>query len=224
LSKDRLVHDVQAFATEHETPIVHFARRQRKDDLAATYRAGFTASEGVVFVGVAQERAISFKAQEAHGLRGRFFTFSKQPVSVNHYYLYVQDPEWGPARLRRGGTYLPDPVRVGLNGRPEASKEWGKQHLHRAGIGFPSLDNGFLSCEQPDQLQAIAAPLGPAAVQAFFARWVAQLPWPLTPADRAAGFSHDLAIWQTEVSLTQVFDQPIQGRHFFEELIRENLD
>lgn len=27
-----------------------------------------------------------------------------------------------------------------------------------------------------------------------------------------------------EVSLTQVFDQPVQGRHFFEEVIRENLD
>src|SRR5260370_7419403 len=27
-----------------------------------------------------------------------------------------------------------------------------------------------------------------------------------------------------EVSLTQVFDEPIQGRHFFEEVIRENID
>jgi hypothetical protein len=215
---DRFVHDVQAFAAEHETPIVHFARGQRKDDLAATYRADCTASEGVVFVGVAQERAISFKAQEAHGLLGRFFTFSKQPVSVNHSYFYVQDPEWGPAFVQVG-TYLPYPVRGCLNGH-----EWVKQQLHRAGIGFASLDNGLLACEQPDQLQAIAATLGPEAVPAFFDRWVARLPWPLTPADRAAGFSHHLALWQTEVSLTQVFDQPIQGRHFFEELIRANLD
>src|SRR5712692_10111325 len=29
---------------------------------------------------------------------------------------------------------------------------------------------------------------------------------------------------QLEVSLTDVFDRPVQGRHFFEALIRENLD
>src|SRR5262249_39207048 len=33
-----------------------------------------------------------------------------------------------------------------------------------------------------------------------------------------------LAISQLEISLTQVFDRPVQGRHFFEAVIRENLD
>ena len=44
----------------------------------------------------------------------------------------------------------------------------------------------------------------------------------MTPADRAAGYDHRLA--QLEVSLTDVFDRPVPGRHFFEALIRENLD
>jgi hypothetical protein len=35
----------------------------------------------------------------------------------------------------------------------------------------------------------------------------------LRPEDRAAGFKHRLSIWQCEVSLTQVFDRPMQGRH-----------
>jgi hypothetical protein len=61
-------------------------------------------------------------------------------------------------------------------------------------------------------------------VQAFFDRWVDRLPWPLTAADRAAGYRHRLSIWQLEVSLTQVFDRPVQGRHFFEAVIRDNLD
>ena len=38
----------------------------------------------------------------------------------------------------------------------------------------------------------------------------------MTAADRAAGYDHRLAISQLEVSLTQVFDRPVQGRHFFE--------
>ena len=33
-----------------------------------------------------------------------------------------------------------------------------------------------------------------------------------------------LSIWQMEVSLTQIFDRPLRGREFFEEIIRDNLD
>src|ERR1039457_3042294 len=32
------------------------------------------------------------------------------------------------------------------------------------------------------------------------------------------------SIWQMEVSLTQIFDRPLRGREFFEEIIRDNLD
>jgi hypothetical protein len=74
------------------------------------------------------------------------------------------------------------------------------------------------------RLQQMCDRLGPADVQAFFDRWVPRLPWPLTPADRAAGYTHRLTIWQLEVSLTQVFRQPLWGRRFFEAVIRANLD
>jgi hypothetical protein len=139
-------------------------------------------------------------------------------VAVNHYYFYLQDREWGPAFVKIG-TYVPYPVKLCLNGH-----EWVKQQLARSRMRFESLDNGFLSCAAPERLQAICDALGPADVQAFFDRWSGRLPWPLTLADRAAGFAHRLALWQLEVSLTQVFDRPVQGRHFFEAVIRENLD
>src|SRR5882672_10870122 len=42
--------------------------------------------------------------------------------------------------------------------------------------------------------------------------------------DRAAGFDHRVTLCQVEISLTQIFDRPVQGRHFFEAVIRENLD
>ena len=73
-------------------------------------------------------------------------------------------------------------------------------------------------------LQTACDALGPADVQAFFDRWSHRLPWPLPPTDRRAGYDHRLAINQLEVSLTQVFDRPVQGRYFFEAVIRENLD
>jgi hypothetical protein len=216
---DRFVRDVTTFADAGKIPVVQFERGQRKDDIAAEHRARFTKPEGVVFIGVAQERASAFKARKLTGNeRGVLFEFSRQSVFVNHYYFYVQDREWGPGFVKVG-TYLPHPVRVCLNGH-----EWAKQQARQVGLGFTSLDNGFLACEDPERLQAICAGLGPTDVQRFFDRWSAHLPWPLTPADRAAGYQHRLSIWQLEVSRTQVFDQPVQGRHFFEAVIRENLD
>ena len=50
-------------------------------------------------------------------------------------------------------------------------------------------------------------------------------PAPLyTSADRKAGYRYDVSILQAEFALTQVLDQPVTGRIFFEEVIRENLD
>jgi len=106
---DRFVEAVQTFASQQQVPLVTFERDQRKDDVAAQDRARFEADEGVVFIGVAQEKASSFKCHtdtRPHG--GTTFTFSRQLVFVKHYYFYVQDREWGPAFIQVG-TYLPDP-------------------------------------------------------------------------------------------------------------------
>ena len=216
---DRFVASVEAFVQARGIPFIRFESGQRKDEVVAPYQERFPAREGVVLVGVAQEKMRSFKAAKRRGPQGGVtFDFSRQSVAVNHYYFYLQDREWGPAFVKIG-TYLPYPVKLCLNGH-----EWAKQQLKRGRIRFESLDNGFLSCAAPERLQAICDALGPADVQRFFDRWSARLPWPLSRADRAAGFVHQLALCQLEVSLTQVFDRPVQGRHFFEAVIRENLD
>jgi hypothetical protein len=216
---DRFVTAVEQFVVTHDIPVVHFVSGQRKDDIVAPYRARFTAREGVVVLGVAQEKMRAFKAHKRTGPGTRVtFDFSRQSVAVNHYYFYVHDRDWGPAFLKIG-TYLPYPVKLCLNGH-----EWVKQQLQRAHLAFESLDNGFLSCAAPDRLQTIADRLGPTDVQRFFTRWAQRLPWPLPPTDRAAGYEHRLAICQLEASLTQVFERPLPGRHFFEAVIRDNLD
>lgn len=216
---DRFVKSVEAFVEARGIPFIRFEPGEDKDEVVAPYRQRFHAREGVVLVGVAQEKMRSFKATKRRGPQGGVtFDFSRQSVAVNHYYFYLHDREWGPAFVKIG-TYLPYPVKLCLNGH-----EWVKQQLARSRTRFESLDNGFLCCAAPERLQAICDALGPAEVQRFFDRWSARLPWPLTAVDRAAGFAHRLALWQLEVSLTQVFDRPVQGRHFFEAVIRENLD
>src|SRR4029450_12131394 len=185
----------------------------------SAHRAHFTAREGVVMLGIAQEKMRAFKAQKhaGPGVKVRF-EFSRQWVAVNQYYFYVHDRDWGPAFVKIG-TYLPYPVNLCLNGH-----EWVKQQLRRRRIRFEALDNGFLSCADPAALQTTCDALGSADVQAFFDRWSQRLPWPLTAAHRGRASDDRLAINQLEVSLPQGFDQPVQGRRFFEAVIRENLD
>lgn len=216
---ERFVGAIKAYAVARDVPLISFERGQRKDDVVADYRGRRPMDDGVVVIGVAQEKMRAFKAHKLPG-RGKAvsFDFSRQSVAVNHYYFYVQDPDWGPAFIKFG-TYLPYPIKLCLNGH-----EWVKQQLRRAAVAFDSLDNGFLACADPTRLQTICDQLGPADVQAFFDRWSARLPAPMTAIDRAAGYTHRLALQQVEISLTQVFARPVQGRHFFEAVIRENLD
>ncbi len=209
---------VEAFAQARQIPIVRFQKGQRKDDIAAQYRRQFTAAEGVVFIGVAQEQLSGFKAHKDVKGKRVWFQYSRQSVFVKVFYFYVQDAEFGPGFIKVG-AYAPYPVKVCLNGH-----KWAKQQLRRAGIVFEALDNGFLSCADPLRLQSICQQLGPEQVQAFFDKWVARLPWPLTCEDRDAGYQHRLSIWQMEISRTQVFTRPLRGREFFEQVIRENLD
>jgi hypothetical protein len=216
---DRFVTAIKAYAREHAVPLIDFESGQDKDAVVATYRANTTTSDGVVVIGVAQEKARAFKAHKRRlSARGVTFDFTRQSVSVNHYYFYLHDAEWGPAFIKIG-TYLPYPIKVCLNGH-----EWVKQQLRRAAIPFTSLDNGFLTCADPARLQTLCDQLGPRDIQQMFDRWSRRLPWPMSPADRAAGFDHRLTLCQLEISLTQIFDRPVQGRHFFEAVIRENLD
>jgi len=156
---------VKAFAADHAVPLIEFEAGQDKDAIVATHRARFLGQDGVVVIGVAQEKARAFKAHKRSGPQGGVtFDFTRQSVAVNHYYFYVQDPEWGPAFVKIG-TYLPYPIKLCVNGH-----EWVKQHLRQAGIPFASLDNGFLSCADPIRLQAICDQLGPRDLQQFFDR------------------------------------------------------
>jgi hypothetical protein len=77
---------------------------------------------------------------------------------------------------------------------------------------------------RPKKLQEICDSLGPEQIEAVFRKWLQRIPLPLRPEDRAAGYDWSLSIWQMEVSLAQIFDRPLRGREFFEEIIRDNLD
>ena len=107
-------------------------------------------------------------------------------------------------------------------GMPHAH-EWAKRQAQRRGVPC-ELSTTVLACADPAALQAICDSLSADDIQDCFDRWVGSLPLPLTADDAASGFAYRLSILQMEVSLTQVFDDPVRGREFFEEVIRDNLD
>lgn len=204
-------------------PLVDFARGQRKDDLSHEYLAEFEAAgrtEGVLFVGRAQEKTTVFRTEKRRNpaTMATYPWIVRSTGVVNQFYFYRVDGDFGPFFLKFC-SYFPYNAKLCLNGH-----EWAKRQAAKAGIGFEALDNGFAAVEDPVALQHICDRLSPARIDRLLRKWLAILPHPFSRADRAAGYRYDLSVLPAEFSLTQMLDQPLTGRVFFEEVIRENLD
>jgi hypothetical protein len=217
---DTFIKAIEAFTAAHGIEVLTFAKGQRKDDVAAEYLADFSGTEGVLFVGKAQEKTPVFRTEKRKNPQtGQPYPWIvRSTAMVNHYYFYCVDEDFGPFFLKFC-SYFPYNAKLCLNGH-----EYLKRQLAKAGIAFEALDNGILSCQDCKRLQEIADGLAATQIDALLRKWLARLPHPFTPADRKAGYRYDVSILQAEFSLTQVLDRPLTGRIFFEEVIRENLD
>jgi hypothetical protein len=200
--------------------LVTFAKDQRKDVVAQKYLAAFTADEGVLFIGKAQEKASVFRTEKRrHAGDGSSYPWIiRSTAMVNHYYVYLVDRDFGPLFIKFC-SYFPYAVKVCLN-----AHEWLKRQLTRRGLAYEPLDNGIRSSEDAARVQRIANTLDAAKIDAVFRKWLRRLPHPFMAAHRAAGYRYQLSILQAEFALTQVLDRPRTGRGFFEEVMRENLD
>jgi len=213
------------FAADQGVPWVDFVKGQRKDEVMHQHLAAFEAAEGtegVLFIGRAQEKTHLFRTEKRRDAQGRSYPWIVKTTGfVNHFYIYVVDADFGPFFLKFC-SYFPYNAKLCLNGN-----EWAKRQAAQAGIGFTALDNAFAAFEDPDDVaavQAICTSLGPDQIDALLRKWLARVPHPFSPADRAAGYRYDVSILQAEFSLTQMLDRPVSGRIFFEQVIRDNLD
>jgi hypothetical protein len=216
---DRFVAAIGQFQREHDLELVRFQKGQRKDDVCQSRLKKFHGAEGVVFIGVAQE-----KARVPRTIRKQFKNGATIPwidyttAMVNFYYFYCVDEDFGPFFIKFC-SYFPYTAKLCLNGH-----EYLKCQLRQKGIAFEALDNGLLACADLPAAQRICDGLSAEKIEAFFRKWLRKLPHPFKPKDRAAGYRYDLSILQAEFSLTQVWDRGTSGRCFFEEVIRENID
>jgi hypothetical protein len=213
---------IERFVREQGVPLITFTKGQRKDDVAKEHLARFTAAgktEGVLFVGKAQEKASVYRTEKRRRPDGRPYPWLvRSTAMVNQYYFYAVDRDFGPFFLKLC-SYFPYTARLCVNGH-----EYLKRRLAQEGIDFAALDNGLLSCADPARAQAICDALGAEQLDALLRKWLDRLPQPFTPDDRRAGYTYAISILQAELSLTQVLDRPLTGRVFFEEVIREHLD
>ncbi len=211
---------LERFARAQGIPLLTFAKGQRKDEVAAEHLARFTGEEGVLFIGKAQEKTAVVRTEKRRNPEtGQSYPWLvKSTAMVNHYYIYGVDRDFGPFFLKFC-SYFPYNAKLCLNGH-----EYLKRQLVKEGIAYAALDNGILSCADPARMQAICDGLDAALIDGLLRTWLARLPHPFTPEDRAAGYRYDVSILQAEFALTQVLDRPVTGRLLFEEVIRENLD
>ena len=137
---------------------------------------------------------------------------------VNHYYVYLVDDDFGPFFLKFC-SYFPYTARLCVNGH-----EYVKRQLAKRGVAFEALDNGLLSSADRALAQRLADELDAEKIDGLVLRgWRAcRTRSRATTGPRASATRSPSCL--PEFALTQVLDRPVQGRVFFGEVIRENLD
>jgi hypothetical protein len=217
---EAFVKSIDRFASDRGIDVVQFEKWQRKDDVTQQYLVRFSGTEGVLYIGKAQEKARVVRTERRRNPQtgATYPWIVSSTAMVNHYYFYCVDEDFGPFFLKFC-SYFPYNAKLCLNGN-----EYAKCQLRRRGIEFEALDNGVRRCADPKALQQLCDRLDAGKIDRLLRKWLRILPHPFPLADRRSGCRYDVSILQAEFCLTQVLDRPVCGRVFFEDVIRENLD
>src|ERR1700722_16566339 len=89
---------VERFADQEQIPLITFVKGQRKDDIAKEYHAHFHRTEGIVFVGKAQEKTSVFGTEKRKNPNTgqKYPWIVRRTAMVNHFYFYGLDEDFGP--------------------------------------------------------------------------------------------------------------------------------
>jgi hypothetical protein len=145
---------VEAFARNHDTPIVWAEKGVRKEDhvLAWQRRMAKNNAYGVYFIFKSMEQGPTFRismpkypTKDPH-----YRILAHQRSRFTHYYFYIRDEVLGPM-VMRVASFFPFQTTYYLNGH-----SFIEQELKRAKIGFRKNDNAFLAVDDVAALQAAA--------------------------------------------------------------------
>ena len=117
---DRFVAAVHRFADTEGIPWVDFVKGQRKDDVMHQQLAGFTAKEGVVFIGRAQEKTPLFRTEKRRHADGVAYPWIVHTTGVvNHFYFYCVDSDFGPFFIKFCSYFTASGVARVVSRRPD---------------------------------------------------------------------------------------------------------
>ncbi len=165
---------IDRFAAQHGLDVVQFHKGQRKDDVTQQYLAGFRATEGVLYIGKAQEKARVMRTERRRNPRtgATYPWIVASTAMVNHIYFYCVDEDFGPFFLKFC-TYFPYNAKLCLNGN-----EYAKCQLRKRAVAFEALDNGVRRCDNPRALQKICDGLDARRIDRLLRKWLKRLPHP----------------------------------------------
>lgn len=130
------------------------ARKERKDEVANDYRRRRKVRDGIVFIGVAQEKAQAFSAKKVNG----WFEFNRdKTVYVNHYYFYIDDEDFGPYSSRCAAT------RRGQSSSAWNGHEWAKSNWKKEESASKSWTTDSCRAQSRSRLQLICDGVGTGA-------------------------------------------------------------
>ena len=217
---ETFVANIHHFINARGLDLLSFGKGEDKDAIAHRYLADFPGTDGVLFVGRAQEKAWVFRTQKRRNpATGKeYLWLTRATLQVNYFYFYCVDEDFGPFFIKFC-SYFPYGAKLCINGN-----HWAQRQAEKAGIGFIPMDNAFAAVDDVPALQAICDSFGEEHIRALLAKWLRILPYPFTEDDTAAGYRYDVSVVQAEFSLTQMLDKPVTGRIFLEQMIRDNLD
>lgn len=99
---EAFVAGIERFAKQQGVDLVKFKSGQRKDALTQEYLRRFRKTEGVLYIGKAQEKARAMRTERRrHAGTGMTYPWIVQSTAMlNHYYFYCVDEDFGPFFLK----------------------------------------------------------------------------------------------------------------------------
>jgi len=90
--------EIERFIADGDIEVVRFRKKIRKDEITQQRLAEHNGEEGLLYVGIAQERASTFRTvSRLHPESGKPIPWlGRSTVMCNHYYFYIFDDDFGP--------------------------------------------------------------------------------------------------------------------------------
>ena len=213
------VKSIEAFLQREGLELVRFQKGQRKDEVLQQKLRGFKKPEGVIFVGVAQEKVrVPRTTRKACPGGGTIPWIIYSTAMVNVYYFYCRDQDFGPFFLKFC-SYFPYSAKLCLNGH-----EYLKCQLAQRGIAFQALDNGLLACADLPAAQRLCDGLQRHQDRSLLPQRARPPAPPLQPQGSPGRLPLRFIRPPSRVLPHPSLGPPDPRALLFEEVIRENID